>query len=48
MMQEPPSIDKREVTDIGSINQSAALTYRGALVQALHLDQVEVIFKPRS
>ena len=46
VMHEPPSIDKDEVTDKGSINQSAVLTHRHALVQALHLDQVQVVFKP--
>ena len=46
VMHEPPSIDKGEVTDKGSINQSAVLTHRHALVQALHLDQVQVVFKP--
>ena len=46
VMHEPPSIDKGEVTDKGSINQSAVLMHRHALVQALHLDQVQVIFKP--
>ena len=46
VMREPPSLDKGEVTDKGSINQSAVLIHRRALVQALHLDQIEVIFKP--
>jgi feruloyl-CoA synthase len=35
-MAEPPSIDKGEVTDKGSINQRAVLKHRAALVQALH------------
>jgi hypothetical protein len=35
-MAEPPSIDKGEVTDKGSINQRAVLKHRDALVQALH------------
>ena len=48
VMHEPPSSDKGEVTDKGSINQNAVLTHRCALVEALHLDQIEVIFKPCS
>jgi feruloyl-CoA synthase len=36
LMHEPPSIDKGEVTDKGSINQRAVLKHRDALVQALH------------
>jgi feruloyl-CoA synthase len=33
---DPPSIDKGEVTDKGSINQRAVLTHRAALVEALY------------
>lgn len=36
LLHEPPSIDKGEVTDKGSINQRAVLKHRDALVQALH------------
>ncbi len=36
LMAEPPSIDKGEVTDKGSINQSAVLQHRDDLVAALH------------
>jgi feruloyl-CoA synthase len=36
LMAEPPSIDKGEVTDKGSINQRAVLKHREALVNALH------------
>ena len=36
LMAEPPSIDKGEVTDQGSINQRAVLKHRDALVRALH------------
>ena len=36
LLSEPPSIDKGEVTDKGSINQRAVLKHRDALVQALH------------
>jgi feruloyl-CoA synthase len=36
LMAEPPSIDKGEVTDKGSINQRAVLKHRAGLVDALH------------
>ncbi|RZL62561.1 MAG: feruloyl-CoA synthase [Variovorax sp.] len=36
LVDEPPSIDKGEVTDKGSINQRAVLKHRAALVDALH------------
>jgi feruloyl-CoA synthase len=36
VLAEPPSIDKGEITDKGSINQRAVLTYRAALVEALY------------
>ncbi len=36
LLSEPPSIDKGEVTDKGSINQRAVLKHRDPLVQALH------------
>ena len=36
LMHEPPSIDRGEVTDKGSINQRAVLMHRDALVNALH------------
>lgn len=36
LMAEPPSIDKGEVTDKGSINQRAVLRHRDALVVAMH------------
>jgi feruloyl-CoA synthase len=36
LLSEPPSIDKGEVTDKGSINQRAVLKHRDALVLALH------------
>ena len=46
IMHEAASIDKGEVTDKGSINQQAVLTHRSALVEALHTDVVQPIFKP--
>ncbi len=36
ILTEPPSIDRGEVTDKGSINQRAVLKHRAALVAALH------------
>lgn len=47
LLAEPPSIDKGEVTDKGSINQRAVLQHRDALVQALHDDSAPHIIKPR-
>lgn len=46
VLDEPPSIDKGEVTDKGSINQRAVLTHRAALVDALHDDSATGIIKP--
>ena len=48
LMAEPPSIDKGEVTDKGSINQRAVLKHRDALVQALHGETAAGIIKPRA
>jgi feruloyl-CoA synthase len=36
VLLEPPSIDRGEVTDKGSINQGAVLSHRAALVDALY------------
>ena len=36
VLAEPPSIDKGEVTDKGSINQRAVLQHRASLVEALY------------
>jgi feruloyl-CoA synthase len=46
VLTEPPSIDKGEVTDKGSINQRAVLKHRDALVQAFHDDQLPSTLKP--
>ena len=48
LLAEPPSIDKGEVTDKGSINQRAVLKHRDALVQALHADTAPHIIKPQA
>ncbi|WP_281915524.1 feruloyl-CoA synthase [Caldimonas thermodepolymerans] len=36
VLEEPPSIDRGEITDKGSINQRAVLTHRAAVVDALY------------
>jgi feruloyl-CoA synthase len=46
VLAEPPSIDKGEVTDKGSINQRAVLKHRDALVQAFHDDRLPSTLKP--
>jgi feruloyl-CoA synthase len=45
-LHEPPSIDKGEVTDKGSINQRAVLKHRDELVQAFHDDRLPFTLKP--
>jgi len=47
LVAEPPSIDKGEVTDKGSINQRAVLKHRAALVDALHAGTVPFTIQPR-
>ncbi|MES2635551.1 MAG: feruloyl-CoA synthase [Pseudomonadota bacterium] len=47
LMHEPPSIDKGEVTDKGSINQRAVLKHRDALVNALHDGSLPFTLKPQ-
>ncbi len=46
LMHEPPSIDKGEVTDKGSINQHAVLKHRSALVNALHAGTLPFTIRP--
>ncbi|MFD1711711.1 feruloyl-CoA synthase [Ottowia sp. GY511] len=47
LLSEPPSIDKGEITDKGSINQRAVLKERDALVQALYDEPAGVtVIKP--
>ncbi|MDB5844262.1 MAG: feruloyl-CoA synthase, partial [Polaromonas sp.] len=43
LMAEPPSAEKGEITDKGSINQRAVLKHRAALVDALHDGSAEHI-----
>jgi len=46
LLAEPPTIDRGEVTDKGSINQRAVLTHRAETVLALHDDALHTILKP--
>jgi len=46
LLSEPPTIDRREITDKGSINQRAVLTHRAETVAALHADTLHTILKP--
>jgi feruloyl-CoA synthase len=48
LLTDPPSIDKGEVTDKGSINQRAVLKHRDALVQALHAGQAPHTWLPQA
>ena len=48
VMAEPPSIDKGEVTDKGSINQRAVLKHRDAVVNALHDGSLPNTIRPRA
>jgi len=48
LLAEPPTIDRSEVTDKGSINQRAVLTHRAETVAALHDDTLHSIIKPQS
>ncbi|HXF46153.1 MAG TPA: feruloyl-CoA synthase [Burkholderiaceae bacterium] len=41
LLEEPPSIDKGEITDKGSINQRAVLNHRAALVEALYRGEAD-------
>ena len=46
LLSEPPTIDKGEITDKGSINQRAVLTHRAETVAHLHNDELHYILKP--
>ncbi len=47
ILTEPPSIDRGEVTDKGSINQRAVLKHRAALVAALHDGTAPKLARPQ-
>jgi feruloyl-CoA synthase len=38
LLEEPPSLDAREITDKGSLNRRAVLEHRAALVEQLYGD----------
>ncbi len=46
LLADPPTIDRGEITDKGSINQRAVLTHRADTVTALHEDRLHYIIKP--
>ena len=46
LLSEPPTIDKGEITDKGSINQLSVLTHRAGTVAALHEGRLHFILKP--
>jgi feruloyl-CoA synthase len=46
LLAEPPTIDRSEITDKGSINQRAVLAHRAAIVEALHADTLPGLLKP--
>jgi feruloyl-CoA synthase len=48
LLSEPPTIDKGEITDKGSINQRSVLAHRAGTVAALHADTLHHIVKPAS
>ncbi len=45
LLSEPPSIDRGEITDKGSLNQRAVLQHRSALVEALYRGQAPQIIR---
>ena len=47
LLADPPTIDRGEITDKGSINQRAVLTHRADTVAKLHADELRFIIKPR-
>ncbi len=46
VLAEPPSIDRGEITDKGSINQRAVLTHRAALVDAVYAGTAPGLLRP--
>jgi feruloyl-CoA synthase len=48
LLSEPPTIDKGEITDKGSINQRSVLTHRADTVTALHTDALQHTVKPQA
>ena len=46
LLADPPTIDRGEITDKGSINQRAVLSHRADTVDRLHADALRHILKP--
>jgi feruloyl-CoA synthase len=46
LLADPPTIDRGEITDKGSINQRVVLTHRADTVAKLHSDGLRYIIKP--
>ena len=46
LLADPPTIDRGEITDKGSINQRAVLAHRAETVAKLHADELHYIIKP--
>jgi feruloyl-CoA synthase len=46
LLADPPTIDRGEITDKGSINQRAVLAHRADTVTQLHSDELHHILKP--
>jgi feruloyl-CoA synthase len=46
LLAEPPTIDRGEITDKGSINQRAVLAHRADTVEALHAGHLHAILTP--
>ena len=46
LLAEPPTIDRGEITDKGSINQRAVLAHRADTVEALHTGHLHAILTP--
>jgi feruloyl-CoA synthase len=47
LLADPPSLDRGEITDKGSVNQRAVLTHRAETVAKLHADALQYILKPQ-
>jgi len=48
LLGDPPTIDRGEITDKGSINQRAVLAHRADTVERLHSDGLHHILKPQA
>jgi feruloyl-CoA synthase len=47
LLADPPTIDRGEITDKGSINQRAVLAHRADTVAKLHMDELRFILRPQ-